>query len=102
MSFDTVKRTMQLLFSAGMFNYSGEWACTVGLPAKSGVAGCIFVVVPKILGLSVYSPPLDKYGNSVRGVEFATKVAEKFGWNVFDILYHSTARVATVENHHHD
>ena len=32
----------------------------VGLPAKSGVAGCIMVVVPNVLGLAVLAPPLDK------------------------------------------
>jgi len=65
---NTVKRTLQLLFSCGMYDYSGEWACTVGLPAKSGVSGIIYLVVPDVLGLAIFSPPLDRYGNSVKGM----------------------------------
>ena len=42
----------------------------VGLPAKSGVSGAMIVVVPNVLGLCLYSPPLDNMGNTVRGVNF--------------------------------
>ena len=30
----------------------------IGLPAKSGVAGAVFVVVPNVMGIAVYSPRL--------------------------------------------
>lgn len=42
----------------------------IGLPAKSGVSGCTMVVVPNVMGFCLWSPPLDVYGNSVRGVKF--------------------------------
>ena len=40
------------------------------MPAKSGVSGAIIVVIPNVMGMMLYSPPLDKYGNSVRGMQF--------------------------------
>jgi len=89
LSSNIVKNTLQLMYSCGMYDYSGEWACTAGIPAKSGVSGCVFAVIPGVMGIATYSPNLDSHGNSIRGMEFCRQLVSKFGWNLFDILYNN-------------
>jgi len=90
LSRDTVKRCLSLMYSCGMYDYSGEFAFRVGLPAKSGVAGGIMVVVPNLLGLATFSPKLDQYGNSVKGREYLLKLVQKYRFHNFDILPHDS------------
>ena len=85
----TVKNCLSMMYSCGMYDYSGEFAFRVGIPAKSGVCGGIFAVVPNVMGIAVWSPRLDFYGNSVRGVEFLTKLVERFNFHNYDSLLDS-------------
>ena len=68
----TVRKCLSLMSSCGMYDFSGEWAFRVGLPAKSGVSGVIMIVVPNVMGLVCWSPRLDENGNSVRGSNSAS------------------------------
>jgi len=79
-----VRDVLTLMNSCGMYNYAGEWAYDVGIPAKSGVSGGIIAVIPGQIGIAVYSPRLDGHGNSVRGVEVCKRISEEFGLHVFN------------------
>ena len=53
----------------GLYNESPSWWKQTYFPAKSGVGGVIMIVIPGIMGIGIVSPPLNKYGNSFKGVE---------------------------------
>jgi len=67
-----------------MYDASGEWSVQVGLPAKSGVAGLIYVIIPNRAGIAIVSPPLDDHGNSFRGVEFCRRLLQSYPLGIFD------------------
>ncbi|XP_029840628.2 glutaminase liver isoform, mitochondrial [Ixodes scapularis] len=83
---------LSLMHSCGMYDYSGQYAFKVGLPAKSGVSGCTMVVVPNVMGFCLWSPPLDIYGNSVRGVQFCEELTRVFSFHHYDNLRHMTQK----------
>jgi len=83
---DTVKNVLSLMHSCGMYDYSGEWSYLVGIASKSGVSGIIYAVIPNVMSIAVYSPRLDKIGNSVKGVEFFKKFTQRFNFHIFDSL----------------
>ena len=68
----------------GLYTYSGDWAYTVGLPGKSGVGGGILAVVPGVLAIAAFAPPLDEAGNSVRGVAAAQAMAASLQYNLYN------------------
>uniref|UniRef100_A0A7N8XW89 glutaminase n=1 Tax=Mastacembelus armatus TaxID=205130 RepID=A0A7N8XW89_9TELE len=85
---EAVRNTLSLMHSCGMYDFSGQFAFHVGLPAKSGVAGGILLVVPNVMGVMCWSPPLDKLGNSVRGIQFCTDLVSLFNFHNYDNLRH--------------
>jgi glutaminase len=82
----SVRSMLSIMFTCGMYDYSGEWAYRVGVPAKSGVGGGVIAVVNRQLGIATYSPRLDKHGNSARGIEVCVELASRFGLHAFDCL----------------
>lgn len=88
----TVQHCMSLMSSCGMYDFSGEFAFKIGMPAKSGVSGGLMIVIPNLMGISVWSPRLDKHGNSVRGVEFCERLIEKYNFHIYDSLNRGTSK----------
>lgn len=79
-----IRDVLTVMHTCGMYNYAGEWAYTVGLPAKSGVSGGIIAVVPGQFGICVYSPPVDERGNSVRGINVFEDLSRNSGMHIFE------------------
>ena len=67
LSASLAKRVMALMLTCGTYDAAGEFAFSVGLPCKSGVAGGIMAAAPDHSGICVWSPPLDNAGNSLAG-----------------------------------
>jgi glutaminase len=88
-----VQDVLTVMYTCGMYDFAGEWAYSVGLPAKSGVSGGVLVVAPQRGGIGIFSPGLDRYGNSVRGNRVCQELSERLGLHLFagpgeDRLFH--------------
>ncbi|KAI1707386.1 glutaminase domain-containing protein [Ditylenchus destructor] len=84
-----VRDTLSLMLSCGMYDYSGQFAFNVGIPAKSGVSGDMIIVIPNVMGIALFSPRLDQLGNTVRGVKFAEELVDTFNFHQYDNMLFS-------------
>jgi len=77
------KRISAVMLTCGHYDASGDFAYRVGLPGKSGVGGGIVALVPKKMGICVYSPGLNKQGNSLVGTKALELFTTKTGLSIF-------------------
>jgi len=79
-----VEKVTSVMSTCGMYDYSGNWAFEVGIPAKSGVGGGIIGVLPGQLSVAVFSPLLDPNYNSVRGIAVFRDLSTAFGLHLLN------------------
>ena len=73
-----------LIASVGFYQNTGDWLYTSGIPAKSGVGGGVLGVLPGVLGVAAFAPPLDEAGNSVKAQAVVKNVMQRLGLGVFN------------------
>lgn len=78
-----IKDILSVMLTCGLYDFAGEWAYRVGLPAKSGVGGGMIAVSPGQAGIGIFSPLLDERGTPVRAVRVCEALSERFGLHIF-------------------
>mgnify|MGYP001825794483 CR=1 FL=1 len=81
---EVTRDMLTVALTCGMYDYAGEWAYSVGIPAKSGVGCGILGMLPGAGGLATFSPRLDAIGNSVRGIQVFEELSRHFEMHLFD------------------
>jgi glutaminase len=75
---------LSMMMLSGLYEESGQWAFTTGIPAKTGVGGGMVAIVPGTLAIAAFSPRLNQAGNSIRAMGVVRHIAEQLRINVFD------------------
>jgi len=84
MKAENVAEVLAVMATAGLYDDTGKWLFTTGLPAKSGVGGGIIAVSPGKFGIAAISPPLDAAGNSVRAQKAIADISNALGGNPYE------------------
>ena len=67
----------------GFYDEAGEFSFRVGLPGKSGVGGGIIAIHPDKYSIAVWSPKLNKKGNSLLGIKFLEMFTSEIETSIF-------------------
>ena len=77
------KRINAIMQTCGFYDEAGEFTFKVGLPGKSGIGGGIVAIHPGQYAVAVWSPRLNKKGNSVKGMKFLEMLTTRTGSSIF-------------------
>ncbi|HIW90998.1 MAG TPA: glutaminase [Candidatus Corynebacterium avicola] len=90
------RQVQAVMASAGMYDGAGRWMASVGIPAKSGVAGGLMGTLPGQLGIATFSPRLDSSGNSVRGARIFRYMSDTMGMHLMSSVTRRGTAVRSV------
>lgn len=79
-----VRTMLSIMFTCGMYDYSGKYSVEVGIPSKSGVGGGIVCAARGPMGVGLYGPSLDAFGNSRGAVKVMEHVSRVLHLHTFD------------------
>lgn len=88
-------RITAMMATVGFYEHTGDWLFTTGLPAKTGVGGGIMGVIPGVMGVAAFAPPLDEAGNSVKAQAALSYIVNRLNLNIFN-LHHSLVEAPEV------
>lgn len=80
---DYTSKIVAMIVAVGFYENTGQWMYSSGVPAKTGVGGGIMGIVPGVMSISAFAPPLDGAGNSVKAQLSIKYIANKLGINIF-------------------
>jgi glutaminase len=70
------KKLQGLLGICGMNDFSDKWSESIGLLAKCSLSGAVLIVIPKVMGICIYSPKIDQKGISTKAIEICKSLVQ--------------------------